>query len=101
MPFRIAFDPGDPGRPDVRLGRAAGAEAGYERRIIREGVEVIAHGALICPSCDLPLAATTAIPAATVVSCGFCGHSARSREFLVRDVYDTLGNEAQLVARIV
>ncbi len=101
MAFRIAFDPGDPGRPDVKLGRAAGAEAGLERRIMREGVEVVAHGALICPSCDLPLAATTAIPAGAVVACGFCGHAARSREFLARDVYDTLGNEAQLVARIV
>jgi hypothetical protein len=99
--FRIDLDPGDPGRPDVRLGRAAGAEAGYERRIIREGVEVIAHGALICPSCDLPLVAATAIPAGAPVECGFCGHTARSREFLARDVYDTLGNEAQLVARIV
>ena len=101
MTFRIGPDPGDPGRPDVKLGRSAGAEAGFERRIMREGVEVIAHGALICPGCDMPLASASALPAAAPIACGFCGHTARTREFLAPDVFDTLGNEAQLVARIV
>ncbi len=101
MAFRIAFDPGDPGRPDIQLGRAAGAQAGFEQRIAREGVQVLAHGALICPECDMPLATSTALPAGAPLSCGFCGHAGRSREFLARDVFDTLGNEAQLVARIV
>jgi hypothetical protein len=101
MAFRIAFDPGDPGRPDIQLGRSAGSQAGFEHRIVREGLEVIAHGALICPACDLPLATATALPAGSPLECGFCGHTARSREFLACDVYDTLGNEAQLVARIV
>lgn len=101
MSFRIAFDPGDPGRPDAQLGRAAGAQAGFEHQVVREGVQVIAHGALICPTCDLPLAASTAHPAGAPLRCGFCGHTAPSREFLAPDVFDTLGNEAQLVARIV
>jgi len=83
------------------MGRAAGAGAGFERRIMREGVEVIAHGALICPGCDLPLAATGAVPAGRPLRCGFCDHAAPARAFLVHDVFDTVGNEAQLVARIV
>lgn len=101
MSFRIAFDPGEPGRPSIRLGRAAGAQAGFEQRILREGVEVIAHGALICPGCAMPIAAAGALPAGAEMGCGFCGHSARVRDYLVRDVYDTVGNEAQLVARII
>ena len=101
MAFRIAFDPGDPGRPDLQLGRAAGAQAGFEQHVLREGVQVIAHGAMICPECNLPLAAVTALPAGAPLSCGFCGHTASSQEFLAHDVFDTVGNEAQLVARIV
>jgi hypothetical protein len=99
--FRFDFDPGDPGRPEVRLGRAAGAEAGFEQRIAREGVEVLAHGAFICPSCDLPIAAEGAVRAGAQIRCGFCDHVGRARDFLRPDVFDTLANEAQLVARIV
>ena len=99
--FPLPADPADPGRPSVRLGRATGADAGFERRIMREGVEVLAHGALICPGCDMPIAATGALPAGRPLRCGFCDHTAPARAFLTRDVFDTLTNEAQLVARIV
>lgn len=101
MSFRLDQDHGDPGRPGVRLGRATGAQAGFERRILRDRAEVIAHGALICPACDMPIATTTAIPAGVPISCGFCDHTAPSRAFLATDIYDTVANEAQLVARIV
>jgi hypothetical protein len=49
----------------------------------------------------MPIAAAGALPAGAEMGCGFCGHSARVRDYLVRDVYDTVGNEAQLVARII
>ena len=69
---------------------------------MREGVEVLApRRALICPACDLPIAAGGALPAGRPLQCGFCDHTAPARRFLARDVYDTLANEAQLVARIV
>jgi len=42
----------------------------------------------------------TPIPAGSQVKCGFCGHGARAREFLVRDIFDTVANEAYLVARL-
>jgi hypothetical protein len=99
--FRRDFDPGDPGLPEVRLGRAAGAEAGFGQRIAREGVQVLAHGALICPSCSMPIAANGAVRAGTPMTCGFCDHNARVQDFLARDVFDTLANEAQLVARFL
>jgi len=41
------------------------------------------------------------MPAGGPLQCGFCDHTAAAREFLARDVFDTLANEAQLVARIV
>ena len=66
----------------------------------RDGIEVLAHGALICPSCDAPLAISDRIAAWSEIGCGFCGHRARAREFLTRDVFDTVANEAYLVARL-
>jgi hypothetical protein len=56
---------------------------------------------LICPSCALPIAATRALPVGSEVRCGYCDHAATARAFLREDVYDTLVNEAYLVARIV
>jgi hypothetical protein len=99
--FRITGDSGDPGRPEVQLGRTAGAEAGFAQRITRDGVQVLAHGALVCPSCAMPIALHGQLHAGSPLHCGFCEHTARTQDFLVRDVYDTLANEAQLVARIV
>ena len=100
MAFRITPDPGDPGLPDVRLGRAAGADSALERRIVRDGAQVLAHGALICPSCGLPIAVAQPLAAAEILRCGYCDHTDRVREFLARDVFDTLANEAYLVARV-
>ena len=100
MPFELPADPGDPGQPDVRSGRVDGSVAGAHRRLLRDGAQVLAHGALICPSCAIPLAAATPFPAGARLVCGYCEHAAPAREFLTEDVYDTPGNEAQLVARL-
>jgi hypothetical protein len=99
--FRIPADPGDPGLPEVRLGRAAGADSALERRIVDDGAQVIAHGALVCPACNLPLAAAGAVPYAAEVSCPYCNHAARARAFVAPDVYDTVANEVYVVARVV
>jgi uncharacterized Zn finger protein (UPF0148 family) len=98
----LHLDPpsGDPGEPDVRQGRLAGAESAAERRLLRDGAQVLAHGALVCPACDLPLAMPFRVPAGRALRCGFCDHGAPAREFLREDVYDTLVNEVYLVARI-
>jgi hypothetical protein len=99
--FRIIGDPGDAGRPNLQLGRVAGAQAGFEQRIARDGVQVLAHGSLVCPECDMPLALAGPIAAGAWLRCGFCEHTERARQFLAADIFDTLANEAQLVARIV
>jgi hypothetical protein len=71
-----------------------------QARVSRDGIEVLAHGALICPSCDAPVVIGEKIAAWSEIGCGFCGHRARAREFLTRDVFDTVANEAYLVARL-
>jgi hypothetical protein len=98
--FHLPADPGDPGQPKTKLGRVDGSEAGAERRLMDDGVQVLGHGALVCPRCALPLAVAARVPAGRPVHCGFCDHAAPAREFVREDVYDTLANEVYLVARV-
>ena len=100
MGIHLPSDPGDPGQPRTKLGRVDGSEAGAERRLVRDGVQVLGHGALVCPSCALPLAIDGRVPAGSPIQCGFCEHTAPARHFLREDVYDTLANEVYLVARV-
>ena len=100
MSFHVTPDPGDPGEPQVRIGRAGGAELGEERRLVRDGAQVLAHGALICPGCELPIVATRRLPASGRLRCGFCDHVDTTREFIREDVFDTVANEVYLVARV-
>ena len=101
MAFHLTPDPGDPGEPQIRLGRVGGSDVGEERRLMRDGAQVLAHGAFICPGCALPIAATGALPVGGEVRCGFCDHAGEARNFVREDVYDTLGNEVYVVARIL
>jgi hypothetical protein len=100
MGFELPANPGDPGQPDSRAGRVDGAEAGAHRLLVRDGSQVLAHGALICPSCALPIAAAVPFSAGSRVVCGYCEHEASGRDFLAEDVYDTVANEVYLVARV-
>jgi len=67
---------------------------------MRDGVQVLAHGALVCPSCAIPIAVSVPFSAGTRLVCGYCDHGGRAREFLAEDVYDTVPNEVYLVARV-
>jgi hypothetical protein len=100
MGFELPADPGDPGQPDVRSGRVDGSLAGAHRRLLRDGAQVLAHGALVCPSCAIPLAAVGPLPVGARLVCGYCEHAGPAREFLAEDVYDTVSNEVYLVARM-
>lgn len=101
MALHLTPDPGDPGEPQVRIGRTGGAGAGAQRRLIRDGAQILAHGALICPACELPIAAAHRIRATDPLRCAFCDHAAEARDFIREDVFDTLANEVYLVARYV
>jgi hypothetical protein len=96
----LPIDPGDPGQPNTRLGRLDGAEPGAERRLVGDGMQVLAHGALVCPECALPLAICGQLPVHGTLDCGFCDHRAPVRDFVREDVYDTLANEVYVVARV-
>jgi hypothetical protein len=80
--------------------RARAADVAPEWRIARHGIEVVAHGAVVCPQCSAPVVLGGPSPAAKEITCGFCRHTARAREFLVRDVFDTVANEAYMIARL-
>jgi hypothetical protein len=98
--IHLPADPGDPGQPKTKLGRVDGSEAGAERRLLRDGMQVVSHGALVCPGCALPLAIGGQLSAGMRLQCGFCDHAAPAREFIAQDVYDTVANEVYLVARV-
>lgn len=100
MAFEIAPNPGDRGDDRAASGLVGGAEAQLEHRLLRDGRQVIARGALICPECDLPLPGRPAVAAAERLHCGWCGHSAPARELLRRGVFDTAVNRVELVARL-
>jgi hypothetical protein len=99
MALHLTPDPGDPGEPQVKLGRVGG-DLGEERRLVRDGVQVLAHGALVCPACALPTAIHRPLPIGGHVRCGFCDHTAPARAFVCQDVFDTLVNEVYVVARV-
>jgi hypothetical protein len=71
-----------------------------ERRLVADGIQRIAHGALACPGCALPMAPPAALSAAAKITCPFCDHAAPARDFLTPDVYDTVGNEVYMIARL-
>jgi hypothetical protein len=100
MPFELPADPGDPGRPSTGIGRVDGERAGAHHLLVRDGRQVLAHGALICPECALPLAVSRPFSAGTPLVCGYCDHAGRGRDFLAEDVFDTVSNEVYLVARV-
>jgi uncharacterized Zn finger protein (UPF0148 family) len=100
MAFHLAPDPGDPGEPQVRIGRAGGSELGEERRLLRDGAQVLAHGALVCPECELPIVPAHRLRATGPLRCGYCDHAGKARDFIREDVFDTVPNEVYLVARV-
>ena len=93
-------DHGDQGE-DRAVAGAVGADAAeLERKLLRDGHQVISYGSLICTECELPLPGRPAVAATSVVHCGWCGHSARARELFHRDVLDAPANGVALVARL-
>jgi hypothetical protein len=101
MGFELPADPGDPGQLGTRTGRVDGSEAGVQRKLVRDGAQVLAHGALMCPSCAIPIAVVAPFPVGARLECGYCDHAGPARDFLAEDVYDTVPNEVYLVARVV
>jgi hypothetical protein len=99
MAFEIAPDPGERGEPDVRQGRTGGSAVG-DQRLVESGAQVLARGALVCPSCTLPISPAPRIAPRAILECGFCDHAAAAIEFLRPDVFDAPANDVVLIARV-
>jgi hypothetical protein len=96
--FELAPDPGDRGEPDVKQGTTGGSVVG-DPRLVDNGLQVLARGALVCPSCSLPISPAPRIRPRAQLTCGYCEHAAPARDFLRRDVFDAPANDVVLVAR--
>lgn len=88
------------GKPIRERRKVRTAEIGDRRIVTRDGIQWLAHGALICPGCRMPVLLSQSVPAGRELRCGFCDHRARAREFVTEDVYDTVENEVYVVARV-
>jgi hypothetical protein len=75
-------------------------DLGSDHRLIEHGVEQIAHGAMVCPTCSKPVAIERTLDVREELACTWCEESGPARDYLVRDVYDTPANEVFLIARI-
>ncbi len=83
------------GGGDVRV-----TDLGSDHRLIEHGVEQLAHGAMVCPSCSKPVPIERPLSVGTELACGWCEGSGPARDYLVRDVFDTPANEVFLIARL-
>ncbi len=100
MGFELAPDHGDRGEPDVKLGRTGGSAVGEDPRLVRDGRQVLARGALACPACALPLLPAPRVHPRTELSCGYCDHRAPALDFLDRDAGAAPANDVVVVARL-
>jgi len=98
--FELAPDHGDRGEPDVKLGRTGGSAVGQDPRLVTDGRQVLAHGAFVCPECELPILPAPRLAPREEFACPFCDHAAAAIEFLREDVIDAPANEVVLVARL-
>lgn len=97
MPLQPKSDGQDPIRGG---GGVKVTDLGSSHRLIRDGVEQLGHGALVCPDCAMPVTIDGRVSVSSALECGFCATRAPAREFLIRDVFDTAANEVFLIARI-
>jgi hypothetical protein len=101
MAFELAPDPGDRGEPGIKLGRTGGSAVGEKRRLVADGLQVLARGALVCPECALPISPRPRIRPRAELRCAYCEHAAPAIEFLREDAFDAPGNDVALVARVI
>jgi hypothetical protein len=92
--------PGDRGEPDVKTGRTGGSAVGEDRRLVRNGVQILTRGALACPECSLPMSPAPKVRPRAEVHCGFCGHAGPAVDFLREGVHVPTAARVALVARL-
>jgi hypothetical protein len=90
----------EPGDRD-ELHRLRANEIYVPRRDAREETQTIGHGALACPSCDVPIVASAPIRIGSVVRCPFCRRRHTARSYLRLDRSDTPLNDVRVTVRLV
>ena len=100
MGFELAPDHGDRGEPDVKLGRTGGSAVGQDPRLVTDGRQVLASGALICPSCTLPISPAPRVRPRQPLTCAYCEHTSIALNFLREGAIDVPANDVVLVARL-
>ena len=71
------------------------------KRLVTDGMQVLARGALLCPSCAIPISPALQAKPRARMRCGWCNHAGFVSDFVRGDVVDTAANEVRVVARIV
>jgi hypothetical protein len=89
-----------PGERD-ELHRLRANEIYVPRKDTREEVQTIGHGALACPSCDVPIVASAPIRIGAVLRCPFCRKLHIARSYLRLDHSDTPLNDVRVTMRLV
>ena len=89
-----------PGERD-ELHRLRANEIYVPRKDTREDVQTIGHGALACPSCDVPIAASEPIRIGSVLRCPFCRKLHGARSYLRLHHSDTPLNDVRVIVRLV
>lgn len=100
MGFELAPDHGDRGEPDVKLGRTGGSAVGQDPRLVADGRQVLAAGALVCPACTLPISPAPRLRPRERLTCAYCEHTAIALDFLREGAIDVPANDVVLIARI-
>jgi hypothetical protein len=71
------------------------------KRLVSDGMQVLARGAMVCPACDLPIFPVPRARPRQRMRCGWCEHAGIVADFVRGDIHDTAANEVRVVARIV
>jgi hypothetical protein len=90
---------GEPGDRDELHGLQSN-EIHLPRKDTREAVKTLGHGALACPSCDVPVVTAEPIGITARLRCPFCRELHPARSFLRLDHSDTQLNDVRVTARM-
>jgi hypothetical protein len=99
MALELTPQPGDPAGPDGRT-EHVDQRLDERKRLVADGMQVLARGAMLCPSCALPISPPARARPRAEMRCGFCDHNAPVHAFVRGDLVDTAANEVRIVARI-
>ena len=99
MAFEFTAQPGEPGDSEARTGHVD-ERFDERKRLATDGMQVLARGAMLCPSCALPISPPARVRPKAEMRGGFCDHTAPVHEFVRGDLVDTAANEVRVVARI-